>query len=87
MRTTLTLEDDVALRLERLASRARISWKEAVNRTLRAGLDAAPPEPGRQPYRTVAVRTGAPRVDLTRAGELAAMEDEREWVNAVPEPP
>jgi len=39
MRTTLTLDDDVAVRLERLRRKGR-TLKEVVNEALRAGLDA-----------------------------------------------
>ena len=38
MRTTLTLDDDVARRLEAEARRTRRSFKSVVNETLRAGL-------------------------------------------------
>jgi len=38
MRTTLTLDDDVAVRLERLRRKGR-TLKEVVNEALRAGLD------------------------------------------------
>lgn len=53
MRTTLTLEDDVAARLEREQRRRRIPFKRLVNDLLRAGLDAAP-----RPRRTPFVTTG-----------------------------
>ena len=38
MRTTLTLEDDLAALLKRRATELGISFKEMVNRTVRAGL-------------------------------------------------
>lgn len=38
MRTTLTLDDDVASKLRQFAHRRRISFKEAVNTVLRRGL-------------------------------------------------
>ena len=40
MRTTLTLEPDVAAKLKELAHRRRISFKEAVDSVLRRGLSA-----------------------------------------------
>lgn len=40
MRTTLTLEPDVAKRLQHLRQKGNGSLKEAVNTALRAGLDA-----------------------------------------------
>lgn len=38
VRTTLTLDDDVAKRLRQIAQRTRRSFKELVNDTLRRGL-------------------------------------------------
>lgn len=40
MRTTLTLDDDVAGKLQQLAKRSGASFKETVNATLRRGLAA-----------------------------------------------
>ena len=87
MRTTLTLDDDVALRLERLAAQSGITWKEAVNRSLRAGLDRPLPTPPTTTYRTEPVHTGTPLVDLTRTADLLALEDERAWGNATADEP
>lgn len=39
MRTTITLEDDVAARLERVMEKRRQTLKAVVNDALRAGLD------------------------------------------------
>jgi hypothetical protein len=52
MRTTMTLEKDVAARLEQVARKRRQSFKALVNEALRAGLSiletpAAPPSPFR----------------------------------------
>ena len=38
MRTTLTLDDDVAAKLRELAHRQRVPFKEVVNSVLRRGL-------------------------------------------------
>ena len=56
MRTTLTLDDDVAARLKRLTGFS--SFKEAVNEALRAGLDQleAPPTKAAIPYRIQPVK-------------------------------
>lgn len=40
MRTTLTIDDELASRLRELAHRRKISFKAAVNDTLRRGLSA-----------------------------------------------
>lgn len=76
MRTTLTLDDDLAVLLRRKARESGRSFRDVVNDALRAGLagSAAPiqvevPEPR---------RLGRPRVDLTQALSLAAsMDDQR----------
>jgi hypothetical protein len=46
MRTTLTLEPDVALKLKKRMADQKLTLKDAVNQTLRAGLEA--PEPKRK---------------------------------------
>lgn len=52
MRTTLTLEDDVAARLKRVMRDRRQNLKAAINDALRAGLDALDsPRPAAEPYR------------------------------------
>lgn len=52
MRTTLTLDDDVAARLEKLRDERDESFKDIVNDLLRRGLDAAEqPVEDRPPYR------------------------------------
>jgi hypothetical protein len=49
MRTTLTLDDDVAKMLEKEVRRTGDSFKEVVNETLRLGLAAAK-QPPRKPF-------------------------------------
>jgi hypothetical protein len=60
MRTTLTIEDDVAVRLEELRRETGASLKEVVNRALRAGLERIDEkEPKRKrPFRTRSVSVG-----------------------------
>jgi hypothetical protein len=75
MRTTVTLDDDVARDLEALQRERRISFKEAVNSTLRKGLHG-PRRPRRFKQKTYSMGL-LPGVDLTHALRLAAdMEDE-----------
>lgn len=49
MRTTLTLDDDVAKMLEKEVQRTGDSFKQVVNETLRLGLVAAK-QPPRKPF-------------------------------------
>lgn len=58
MRTTLTLEKDVAARLERVARKRRQSMKGVVNDALRAGLDALERPVSRPPFRTTGFDLG-----------------------------
>ncbi len=79
MRTTLTLDDDVALALKEAAYRTGQSFKAAVNATLRAGLAALEAPPKRKRYRLQPASLGGvrPGVDLDKALQLAdALEDE-----------
>lgn len=81
MRTTLTLEGDLADRLKQLAADEGITFKDAVNRTLRAGLEAhSAPRPHRTPARPMALRAG---VDVTKALRLAEVLEDEEIVREV----
>src|SRR5215470_2633483 len=72
MRTTLTLDDDLAGLLKRRARELGIPFKEAVNRTIRAGLgEAAAPQP-HQPPKMISHSFGfRPGIDLDKLGQLA----------------
>lgn len=76
MRTTVTLDPDLAATLRRIAQERGISFKEALNTALRAGLGQQ--AGAARPYRVRARRLGLrPGVDLDRALRLAgALEDE-----------
>ncbi len=61
MRTTLSLDEDVAAELRQLAEKRGGRWKETVNEALRAGLILLRrPEPRPPPYTTPVVDTGRP---------------------------
>lgn len=72
MRTTLTLDPDVARRLEHEMRRSHEGLKAVVNRALRAGLGMSGPRPEQRPFKVVArdlgVRAG---IDLDRMNQLA----------------
>lgn len=70
MRTTLTLDDDIARRLKRLAHSRESSFEAIVNEALKRGLNemTAPTEP--RAYRTRALHLGAFRgIDPARLGQ------------------
>lgn len=76
VRTTVTLDADVAEQLKGLARRRNISFKAALNAAVREGLAAERGEvtPYRVPSRPMGLRPGT---DLTHALQLAAaLEDE-----------
>lgn len=78
MRTTLTLDKDVAMALKRLAHRRCRPFKHVVNEALRSGLQAQSSPPAR-PYRLQPVSLGGvvPGVNLDHALRLAdALDDE-----------
>ena len=76
MRTTLTLDDDVARLLAETAHRTRTSVKQIVNTALRAAL--SPPAAERAPYQErVHHAELAPGLDLAGFNKLAdELEDE-----------
>ena len=72
MRTTLTIDDDLAGILKRRARELGVPFKEAVNRTIRAGLGAETvrrrgPRPITKPHSF----GFNPGVDLDKLGQLA----------------
>jgi hypothetical protein len=79
MRTTLTLDEQIAKALKDAAHRAGKPFKQVVNETLRAGLLVAGNAPARsRPYRVKPASLGGvmPGVDLRKALLLAdALED------------
>ena len=70
MRTTLTLDDDLAGILKQRARELGVPFKEAVNRTIRAGLGEAA-APRRVAPQTIPHSFGfKPGVDLDKLGQL-----------------
>jgi hypothetical protein len=77
MRTTLRVDNDLLERLKAQARKENVSLARLVNRTLRAGLKAARPAPGR-PFRERPRPMGKPRVALDKALALAASLEDAE---------
>ncbi|MGI8780230.1 MAG: antitoxin [Solirubrobacteraceae bacterium] len=74
VRTTVTLDPDTRLLVERAMRQRGLSFKDAVNHAIRAGLAVRPSGP---PSYTTPRALGPARVDLTNALGLAAqLEDE-----------
>lgn len=79
MRTTLTIDDDVAVGLQRLQQSRQASFKALVNEALRRGLKEMnnAPKP-RKPFRTRTVNLGPPKIPLGNVAEALAIA-EGEW--------
>lgn len=82
MRTTLTIDDDVATELNRLRRQRQIGLKDLVNQTLRAGLQQQrKPTQSRTTFRTPKLELGRCLVgsvdDVAEALELGEGEDHR----------
>ena len=76
MRTTTRIEDNILEELKALARKEDVPLTRVLNRTLRAGLEAAPTRRRRR-YREKTFAMGRPRIDLRKAlAEAAKMEDE-----------
>lgn len=76
MRTTLTLDDDVAIELERVREERKVSFKEVVNTALRSGLKQIqlPTGSKRARYSTPGVDLGPSLVgSLDNIGEVLAL--------------
>lgn len=79
MRTTITLEADVATRLKEFSRRTGKSFKQAVNDAVREGL-SSPKTIRAEPFVQPAYSMGKVKVDLTKALSLAAEIDDQEAI-------
>jgi hypothetical protein len=79
MRTTVTLDPDVAAKLRALARERGISFKEALNTSVRRGLSPGrgAARPYRVPTRPLGLREG---VDLDKAARTAGELEDAELV-------
>jgi hypothetical protein len=75
VRTTVTLDDDVRDLLDRAMRERGLTFKEALNDAVRAGLMPADRAPAAY---TTPVEMGHSRVDLTKALQLAGELEDQE---------
>ena len=71
MRTTVTIQDDLAAQIEEMRKREGLTFKAALNQVLRLGVQAksAPPKPKK--FRTATRMLGLkPGIDPTRLNAL-----------------
>ena len=73
MRTTLTIDADVAVQLERLRRARDASLKDLINEALRRGLREMSARPKkRKPFRTRTFDMGEPLINIDNVAEALA---------------
>ncbi len=79
VRTTVTLDDDDAARLQQVVRERGVSFKEALNDAVRLGLSGGQPDAAayRVPTRRLGLRSG---IDLDKAMRLAGELEDDETV-------
>ena len=88
MRTTLTLDDDVAARLRELAHRGRVPFKDVVNSVLRRGLAAQESAERGGPFRVEVFRSRfRPGVDPLKLNQLSDELEARNFAEVEPPRP
>lgn len=71
MRTTLTLDPDVAQSIKSHMASRKVSLKDVVNEALRKGLSMEPQRP-KKPFRVISHSFGfRPGIDTDKLGQLA----------------
>jgi hypothetical protein len=82
MRTTLTIEDDIAIRLTELQKNKGISFKNAVNLLLRKGLSAEEKPLKVKPFKIEPHDFGKPKLEVNfdKTSEVIDLLDELEGV-------
>lgn len=79
MRTTLSLDDDVSIMLRKLQEEQGISFKEAVNRALRLGLQQVWEPRERDPYTVQTFAMGKSFLNLDDIGEALAIAEGEDY--------
>ena len=77
MRTTLTIDDDVAAALERLRKQRDVSLKQIVNEALRKGISELNQRPKRGArYQTRVVNLGQARLSIDNISEVLSIAED-----------
>jgi hypothetical protein len=81
MRTTLTLDPDVAMKLKKRMAEEKLTLKETVNQTLRSGLKTAAKQKKRTPFKVIPHSFGfKPGIDQNKLGQLLDQLEAEEFV-------
>lgn len=76
----MTLDDDNAIRLERLRKERDASLKDVVNEAIRRGLDAMKDRvPTNEPFRTDVYDPGKPYIQVDNIGDVLEVLDEDDF--------
>ena len=86
MRTTLTLDPDVAMKLKKTMADKKLTLKETVNQALRNGLKEAEKEKKRAPFKVIPHSFGfKPGIDLNKLNQLVDELEAEEYVRKMGE--
>jgi hypothetical protein len=81
MRTTLTLDPDVAMKLKKRMAEKKLTLKETVNQALRYGLKEAEKEKKRAPFKVIPHSFGfKPGIDQNKLNQFLDQLDGEEYV-------
>jgi hypothetical protein len=73
MRTTLTIDEDIAVQIEELRRKRDASLKDVVNEALRLGMrEMKAPAKRRKPFRTKPIAMGKALIDINNVAEVIA---------------
>jgi hypothetical protein len=78
VRTTLTIDDDIAVLVEQEVRRTGDSFKGTINRLLRRGLTAEDSKAGRKPFVVTPIPLGVGEMLDRHNGKVSALLDELE---------
>jgi RNase adaptor protein for sRNA GlmZ degradation len=81
MRTTLTLDPDVAMNVKKRMAEEKLTFKETVNQALRHGLKEVGKQKKRAPFKVIPHSFGfKPGIDQNKLGQLLDQLDVEEFV-------
>jgi hypothetical protein len=81
MRTTLTLDPDVAMKIKKSMADKNLTLKETVNQTLRQGFKTVEEDKKRRPFKVIPHSFGfQPGIDLNKLNHLVDELEAEEFV-------
>jgi hypothetical protein len=81
MRTTVTLDPDVAMNIKKRMAEKQLTFKQTVNQTLRDGLKASAKEKKKAPFKVIPHSFGfKPGIDQNKLSQLLDQMDAEEFV-------